>query len=111
MKNSNKSSLKNWLALARNGMLRLGIFKPKHMKDRYTISEKQIKQIKDRLKKDNGYEWELLPTNYFLMKVIVNDDGTTTALPKTGMPLKAFINLKTFEVKFFPIKLLKKREK
>jgi len=75
------------------------------------IDDIKIKKIKEGLEKTTGQKWDLLPSNYFLRKSTVDKRGKIVVSPTTGVPLRAFLNDKTSEIKFFPIKLLQKEKK
>lgn len=57
-----------------------------------------------------GMFWGVVKGNHALTGMVVDPKGTATFLPTRGIPLKAFFNKSTGEIKIFPARMFEKNK-
>jgi hypothetical protein len=68
----------------------------------------QIDQSKiDAIQKSLGPAWQPINDTHTLTKVDLTNDASPTFIPTSGIPVKAFINTQTGEIRIFSILAIK----
>lgn len=96
---------KKWLDLILCGILELIRSKLKYMPEDPNKIQAKISEL-DTLAKPAS--WEEIGGNFAITRFEVHDDGSPIFLPSKGIPLKAFFNKRTGEIKIFPAKIFEK---
>ena len=91
------SSFKNWLDFIQSGIIKLRLFKPKHMPE----DPRKIQAKIDYLNNLVGGHWVAATGKHALTEVKGNDYNKLTFFPTRGIVIKVFMNQDTGEIRIF----------